>query len=86
MADDPVPIPPMYDAQLAKIIAESARLKHQSADILKRIAELDEEIAACLPPGGRGENSAKTLGFLQTPIIKLLTVQEILDEEHVQKM
>lgn len=44
--------PPARDPKLAKIISQSARLKRQSAEMLKRIADLDEKIAARLgkPP------------------------------------
>jgi hypothetical protein len=45
---DPLPLPPAYDADLAKIMAESARLKRQSAELLRRIADLDEQVAARL--------------------------------------
>jgi hypothetical protein len=36
-------------ASLEEILAESARLRRQSAGMLKRIAELDKQIAARLP-------------------------------------
>jgi hypothetical protein len=37
------------DATLAEVLAESARLKRQSAALLKRATELDEHIANRLP-------------------------------------
>jgi hypothetical protein len=50
VAKEPDPThPAAYDLELARIFAEAARLKRQSADMLKRIAELDEQIAARLP-------------------------------------
>jgi hypothetical protein len=49
MPDKNVPVPGVYDPELAKVITESARLKRHSAEILKRVAELDEKITARLP-------------------------------------
>ena len=43
------PTPRANGRSLAEVMAESARLKRQSAEMLKRIADLDEQIAARLP-------------------------------------
>ena len=40
-----VPNPPGWDKTLIEVMAEAARLKRQSAELLKRIADLDEKIA-----------------------------------------
>lgn len=44
-----MPDTPKRPATFAELMAESARLKRQSADILKRMAELDEKIARAAP-------------------------------------
>jgi hypothetical protein len=41
--------PSRHDATLSEVLEESARLKRQSAALLKRIAELEEKIAERLP-------------------------------------
>lgn len=46
---DDDPTPRANGRSLAEVMAESARLKRQSAEMLKRIADLDEQIAARLP-------------------------------------
>jgi hypothetical protein len=49
MTKHPRPVPSIYDPHLAAIIVQSKRLKRQSADIMKRIAVLDEKIAERMP-------------------------------------
>lgn len=45
-----MPDEPTNDADLAKIMAESARLRRQSAELPGKLAERDEKLAACLSP------------------------------------